>query len=133
MSAREAVQAAVAAALRASAGLKGATIFDATPARATLPFVVIEEPVLTDWSTKSWAGREARLTLTLQDGGERPVRLRALAGAAEAAVLALAGEPSAELGGGWRLANAVPLRSRVARTGDRWTATAEFVLRLYQD
>ena len=63
------------------------------------------------------------------DGGERPVRLRALAAAIETALLAM----PADLGGGWRLATIALARSRLTRgSADRWTAAAEFQVRLYQ-
>ena len=129
MSAREVLLAATIARLRGTAGLAGAGVFDAPPVRAALPYVQVEEPLLADWSTKSWAGREGRLTVLVLDGGERPVRLRTLLAAAEAAVLAM----PADLGAGWRLATVTLARSRLTRgNADRWTAAAEFQVRLYQ-
>ena len=58
MSAREALLAATIAQLRGAAGLVGASVFDTAPVRSALPYVQVEEPLLSDWSTKSWAGRE---------------------------------------------------------------------------
>ena len=125
----EALQAGVVVALRAAAGLAGASVFDAPPVRAALPFLVVDEPLLTDWSAKDWDGREARLAVLIHDEGERPVRLRALAAAAERAVLAL----PAVLDGGWRVAGVVPVRSRVARAdARRWLASGEFRVRLWR-
>ena len=129
MSAREALLAVTVARLRGSAGLAGASVFDAPPVRAALPYVQVEEPLLADWSTKSWAGREGRLTVLAFDGGERPVRLRAMMAAVEGAMLAT----PTDLGGGWRLATVTLARSRLTRgNADRWTAAAEFQVRLYQ-
>lgn len=122
------VQAAATARLRASPLLAGVGVFDALPVRAALPHAVIDEPLFTDWSTKSWTGREVKLTLLIHDGGERPVRLRVLTAAAEDALLALDGD----LEGGWRVASAALLRSRIVRGGERWTAGIDVRLRLYR-
>ena len=129
MSARELAQAAGVAALRAARG-EAAAVFDAPPVRAALPHVVVEQPELVDWSSKDWRGREGRIVVAAYDGGERPVRLRALAAAIEDAVAAV----PAVLGDGWRVANLRFVRSRVARAaGDRWVATSEFVVRVYRE
>lgn len=110
--------------------LAQAAVFDAPPVRAALPHVVVEQPELVDWSSKDWRGREGRVVVAAYDGGERPVRLRALAAEIEDAVEAV----PAALGDGWRVANLRFVRSRVARAaGDRWAATSEFVVRLYRE
>lgn len=130
MSAAARLQAALADALRAADGLAALTaVFDAPPVRAALPHATVEETVLADWSTKDMAGREGRAAVTLRDGGERPVRLRELAGAAEEAVLAM----PRELGGGWRIASLVFVRGRVVREGQGWTATSEFRVRMLKE
>jgi hypothetical protein len=116
----------VVARLRAEPALREATVFDAPPVRAALPHLLVEEPVLADWSTKDWRGAEGRLAVSVVDGGERPVRLRTLLAAVEDA---LPGMP-AELGAGWRLVQLRFLRSRVARSGERRTGTAEFMVRM---
>ncbi len=130
MSPRDAVRSAVTTALTEALPVTGAAIpvFDAPPVRASLPYALVDEPVLADWSTKTWAGREAKLTVTIADGGERPERLRALADAGETAVLALGGD----IGGGWRLANVVLVRSRLVRLAERWSAASDYQLRLYR-
>ncbi|WP_287459524.1 DUF3168 domain-containing protein, partial [Sphingomonas sp.] len=129
VSAREVAQAAVVAALRVALG-DAAAVFDAPPVRAALPHVVVEQPELVDWSTKDWRGREGRIVVAAYDGGERPVRLRALAARIEDAVEAVPAAP----GDGWRVATLRFVRSRVARApGDRWVATSEFVVRLYRE
>lgn len=127
MSIRALVQAAVAARLTES--VTGVRVLDAPPGRIGGPFAVIDEPVLTDWSTKTWTGREGRLVVLLYDGGERPVRLRASCDAVEAA---LADPPV--LSGGWRIVRLSFVRSRITRIAtDRWTGAVEFQLRLLRE
>jgi len=126
MSGRGVLQAAIVARLTA---VLDVSVFDAPPARGGLPYAVVDEPVLSDWSTKSWSGREGRVVLTLHDGGERPVRLRALLAAAEDG---LDGLP-ADLGEGWRVVRLALVRSRVLRVGDRWRGTSELLVRMYRE
>lgn len=128
MSVAALLQAAAVARLRASPVLAQTGVFDAPPARAALPYAVVDEPLLADWSTKTWAGREARLLVTMLDTAERPVRLRTLAAAVEEALLSLGGD----LEEGWRIASVAPVRSRVVRGAERWTASVEVRVRLYQ-
>ena len=127
MSVRAALQAGVLAAARA--GVPGFALFDAPPVRATVPYGVVVNPVLVDWSTKDWTGREGRIAVLLHDAGERPVRLRAAAEALEDAVAAM----PVDLGGGWRIASIRFVRGRLTRgAGDRWSATSEFTVRVYR-
>lgn len=127
MSAGAAIHAAVKTALRAAPGLAEASIFAAPPLRAAHPFVVVTEPLLTDWGCKGADGREARIGVAIEDSGEEPVRLRRLAGAADAALATL----PRDLGDGWRIASAVPLRVRIVPAGTaRWTALVEWRLRV---
>lgn len=107
------------------------TAFDAPPVRAALPHAVIEDAVLARWGGAGIDGREGRVRIVLHDAGERPVRLRALAGEAERAVAALSGA----IGGGWRVVALRLVRSRVVKSGggDRWTATGEFAVKLYRE
>ncbi|WP_375393683.1 DUF3168 domain-containing protein [uncultured Sphingomonas sp.] len=124
---RTLLQAAIAA--RLSATLTGVRVLDAPPGRIGGPFAVVDEPVLTDWSTKTWAGREGRLIVLLYDGGERPVRLRGVCDAVEAA---LADPPP--LAEGWRIVRLSFVRSRMACIAtDRWTGTVEFQVRVVRE
>lgn len=129
MSANRRLQAAMAAALRAHPPLAGGVtaILDAPPVRALHPFVVVDDPVLTDWSTKDQTGREGRIALFVRDTGERPERLRELIGEAEAAIEAM----PAEIGEGWRIVGRLLMRSRVLREGAaRWAAISEWRVRM---
>lgn len=126
MSARAALQAGV---LAAAQGVDGFVLFDAPPMRATVPYGIVGEPVLADWSTKDWTGREGRIAIVLTDAGERPVRLRAAAERIEAAVCTM----PVLLAGGWRVASVRFVRGQVTRgTGDRWIATSVFAVRIYR-
>lgn len=125
MSAREALQGAVVATV---SGAVGVAVFDAPPVRGALPYVLVEEPVLADWSTKDWRGCEARLAVVVRDGGERPVRVRTLLALASDAVLAM---PVALAG--WRVVTLRPVRERIVRTRDEWVGAAEFVVRLHAE
>ena len=111
-------------------GLDVTGVFDAPPVRAAFPHAVIEEAVLADWSTKDMAGREGRVAVSLRDGGERPARLRVLAGAVAEAVEAM----PRELGEGWRVASLVFVRSRIVREGElRWVAVSEWRVRVLKE
>lgn len=124
MSVQEVLQGALVEAL---AGLAVTAVFDAPPVRAARPYALVEEAWLADWSTKDMAGREGRFAVALFDTGERPARLRALAGEAEAAIEAM----PRVLGEGWAITSLTLLRSRIARDGEaRWTAVSEFRVRM---
>ena len=130
MSAGEVLVAGVVAAVDAVADpARLSAVFDAPPVRAAIPYAVVDDPLLIDWSGATFMGREGRLTVTLWDAGERPARLRALIEAAEAAVLGI----GPGLAQGWRVASLTLVRSRLARAGsDRWTGVSEFRVRLYR-
>lgn len=119
----EALQAGVLAALRTIAGLG---VFEPGPAQAALPYATVDAGFEMDWGHKSGAGREVRLAVTLRDAGERPVRLRRLAAAAEAALAELA--PALP---GWRLVTLTATRSRLLREPKAgWAAVLEYRARL---
>lgn len=129
MSAQTVLGEALAAALKAHAGVARVVtaVFDAPPVRAARPYAEVAEALLTDWSTKDLAGREGRIAIVLRDAGERPVRLRELAGQVDAAVEDL----PRDLGEGWRIASLVPVRSRIVREGEGlWAGTNEYRVRM---
>ena len=129
MSAAGVLQAALVAALESATEMLGCRWFDAPPDRAGVPYGVVEWPVLGDCSTKTNAGFEGRLVLTLVDDGEWPARLRLLLGVAEDAVA----DMDSVLAEGWQLLHRRPQRSRMARGRDgRWTGTSEFLVRMYR-
>lgn len=129
MSAQTVLGEALLAALKAHAGVARVVtaVFDAPPVRAARPYAEVAEALLTDWSTKDMAGREGRIAIVLRDAGERPVRLRELAGEVDAAVEGL----PRDLGEGWRIASLVPVRSRIVREGEGlWAGTNEYRVRM---
>jgi hypothetical protein len=128
MSASEALQSAMVAALRAGTGL---AVYDAPPAQAVVPYVLVECGPESDWGHKSGKGRELRAAVTVRDAGERPVRLLGLMGEAEAALEA---PPAAE---GWQVVTFAWLRSRTLREGRtpgpvEWTGVAEYRARMLE-
>jgi hypothetical protein len=123
MIASAALIAAAQEALRGVAGLSG--VHEAAPIQAAIPSATVAAGLETDWSHKSGAGRELRLSIMLRDEGESASRLRALVGAAEAALQGL------ETGGGWRLVTLVFVRSIfAAQTPGKWTATIDYRARM---
>ncbi|MDF7777802.1 DUF3168 domain-containing protein [Sphingomonas sp. AOB5] len=127
MSVRVLLQAGVIAAID---GLEVSGVFDAPPVRAALPYALVEEVVLADWSTKDMAGREGRFAVQLHDGGERPARLRVLAGAVEDAIEVM----DRELGEGWRIVSLTFVRGRIVRERDaHWTSLSQFRVRMLKE
>ena len=128
MSLRVGLNQAVTQAVRAAPELAQLSdVFSSEPERARRPYATLDEAVLNEWGTKDRPGREARVTLILRDEGEAPTRLRALADAAEAALLATPEIP----GGEWQLVSMAVLRSRVLSDGNgRWAAMIDFRARL---
>jgi hypothetical protein len=132
MSVQGLLQDAIRAALEGHAPLAEAVtgVFDAPPVRAARPYAWVDEALLGDWGTKDIAGRDGRFAVLVHDTGERPVRLRALAGAAEDAVEAM----PRDLGGGWRVVTCRLLRSRIVGEGEgRWAAMSEFRVRMLKE
>jgi hypothetical protein len=124
MMAGEALASRTIKALEAVAGLNGR--YQGPAIRSAAPYAVVEAGAESDWSHKSGAGREVRLTVTLRDVSERPVRLRGLTEEAQAAV----GEIAAG-GDGWRIVSLAFLRSRLLPEGDRsWVATLDYRARM---
>ncbi|SFK23113.1 Protein of unknown function [Sphingomonas sp. NFR04] len=128
MSPQEAITAAMRTALTATGALSTPVngVFDAPPQRAVRPYLLLDEPMLTDWSTKDQDGREVRTSVLVRDAGASRQRVRALAADVEAALAAM---PSA-LGGGWRIVSRVLLRTRVVDEGSGVTAVVEHRVRM---
>jgi len=116
MSPQEAITAALRAALTGTGALSAPVngVFDAPPPRAVRPYLLIDDPVLSDWSTKDQEGREVRTAVLVRDISQARPRVRTLVADVEAAIAAM---PPA-LGGGWRIASRVLLRSRTVDEGD---------------
>ncbi len=129
MSVHAMLQAALVAAIE-DGGVEVTGVFDAPPLRAAVPHALVEEVVLTDWSTKDMAGREGRVIVRLHDAGERPARLRVLTDAVQEAVAAM----PVTLSGGWRIVSLAFLRSRIlAEGGGKWRAVIEWRVRLLRE
>ena len=122
------LQAAVVSALDAhpvlSAQLTG--IYDGPPPRADFPYIAIADGLVSDWSTKTAAGREIRLALTIWDDGEEASRLPSLMAHAEDAIAAVPRDLT-----GWRIASSVFLRSVIARdAAGPWAGLIEHRIRM---
>ncbi|PCD01962.1 hypothetical protein COC42_10710 [Sphingomonas spermidinifaciens] len=117
---------AVAAALRAAPGLAAASVFASPPVRSAVPYALVGEAVVADWSTKDAAGFEARVTVELHDAREDGAVVRGLAEAARAAVEAMADD----IGHGWRIVSRLFVRQRIVRTRGQWVASVEFRVRV---
>ena len=130
MSVQMRLQGALVTALEDHAPLGALTgVFDAPPVRAALPYAVVGEAMLGDWGTKDMAGREAHVAVLLHDGGERPARLRLLAGEVEIAIEAM----PRDLGDGWRIVSLTFVRSRIVPDGaGRWIASSEYRVRMLE-
>lgn len=124
MMAGEALAERALAALEAVAGLNGR--YAGEPLRAAMPYAIVEAGAESDWSHKSGAGREVRLTVSIRDGGETPARLRRLAADSDGVVTALGGAS-----GGWRIVSLQFARSRIVPEGDRqWLASLDYRARM---
>ena len=127
-SAMHTLQAAAVAALTAHPVLANALtgVYDGPPPRAAFPYVTINDGIASDWSTKTNAGREIRLALTVWDDGESATRLSNLMSHIEDAVSAIPRDlPN------WRIASLVFLRSIVVRDpAGPWAGLVEYRVRL---
>lgn len=130
----EAVLAAALAALRTIGGLG---VYEGPPVQAAFPYAIADAGLEADWSHKTGTGREVRLAVTIRDKGERPLRLRQLAGEAEAALAAVDGILQ-----GWRVVSFVFLRSRTVAVGGKsgtaaqppgWASVLEYRARLLRE
>ena len=120
----EALRVAAVAALERVAGI--GRVYDAPPLAVAAPHAVVQIDAETDWGHKNGAGREVRLAAVLSGEGERPLRLRAAAASAEAALAGVGGEI-----GGWRLVTMQLVRTReLRRATGGWAAVIEFRARM---
>ncbi|MFN3472897.1 MAG: DUF3168 domain-containing protein [Blastomonas sp.] len=102
-------------------------VFHRMPARIAAPFVVLDDVLATDWSTKDRPGREVRLPFAVRDGSDDAAPAADIAAALERRLAAM---PSG--GTGYRLVNLIPLRSRTARIDSLWLVTLDYRARLLQ-
>lgn len=106
----QALQAAAVAAILAHPVLNAqiSGVYDGPPPNAAFPYVAVTDGLTSDWSTKTEAGREIRLALTVWDDGESATRLARLMGHVEDAVMAMPSDLD-----GWRI--------RASLSCDRWS------------
>lgn len=102
-------------------------VFHRMPTRVAAPFVVLEDVLATDWSTKDRLGREARLAFTLRDASDDAGPVCATARVLETRIAALA-----PTGPGYRLVSLSLLRSRTWRSDTLWHVTLDYRARLLQ-
>ncbi|WP_294334621.1 DUF3168 domain-containing protein [uncultured Sphingomonas sp.] len=129
MNPQEAITGAVRAALAGQAALVAQVngIFDAPSHRTPRPYLLVDDPVLTDWSTKDQDGREVRIAVLVKDSAQARKRVRGLAELVEATIA----DMPAALAGGWQVASSVFLRTRlVAEDETNVTAIVEHRVRM---
>lgn len=102
-------------------------VFHRSPARIAAPYVVLEDVLATDWSTKDRPGREVRLAFAIRDGSDDAGPAAAITAALEARLAAMP-----RTGGGYRLVSLLPLRSRTLRIDALWLVTLDYRARLLQ-
>lgn len=126
MSASLAVQRLLVAALGGVAGLTG--IHDGVAPDARAPYLTLGPGSVADWSTKTGTGHEHRVELTVWDDLAATARVKALAAAVEAAVVALTGSRD-----GHRIAGVAFVRTVFAKDVGGWTqASLDFRIRTEQ-
>ena len=125
-SASLAVQGLVFAALTASPDLAGVTgVFDWVAPDAAPPYLTGGADGVTDWSTKTGTGHEHRVQVNVWDDQPGTVRLKTLAGAAEAAIRGVTGVET-----GHRVAGVVFVRAVFLKGTDGWNqASLDFRIR----
>ncbi|MFC3581934.1 DUF3168 domain-containing protein [Sphingomonas hylomeconis] len=128
MSAESVLQAALLAALRGdaalTAGLNG--VFEGPAVKASPPFAELGELLSVDWGTKTVAGRELRVAVTVRGAGDTGAAVAALAGMVGAAIEAVPRDLA-----GWRVASVALLRTRLLRGAPGvWAAVVEYRVRM---
>jgi uncharacterized protein DUF3168 len=120
------LQAAALAALETAPGI--GTVHDGPPLQAAFPYAVVECGPESDWSHKSGRGREVRLAVAVRDQGERPARLHALMGQAEAALDGIGAVD------GWQLVSMRFIKSRIVRAPKGpWEGVIEYRARMLEE
>jgi hypothetical protein len=127
MSASLALQRMMVAPLAAVPGVTG--VFDAPPPDAVSPYLVIGDDLVTDWSTKTEAGHEHRVAVTVWEAGPGAARAKSVMGAVELALSGLTGARD-----GHRVVLARLVRTLVLTDPDGWTqGIVEFRVRTSVD
>jgi hypothetical protein len=109
----ETIRDAMIAAMRADPVLTGIAGLGVEPGPGSLPQIDVNWPISTDWSTKTEPGRELRSVVTIQVAKGQRARLPAMSAAVERIGEALSGAI-----GGWRVASATFVRTRVSDRAD---------------
>ena len=114
-------------AAEALVGPRRAVVLDmGPPLTAAFPYAIVEAGPESDWSHKSGAGRELRLSILVRDKGERPARLRGLVAEIERVIMEIGADLTS-----WRLVNLVFVREAMLReTGAAWSAAIDYRARL---
>lgn len=121
---RAAVRAALIADPEIAATVNG--YYDLRPADAGMPFVIVGDALITDWSGKGFAGREVRLALSIHGAARAETDLAALAGTVERVIAAMpAALPAATV------ITTELIRQRGVRDGSTgWTVALDYRFRI---
>jgi Protein of unknown function (DUF3168) len=113
------IRGAILAALREAPALAGTIngVYDGAPSRGQVPYAVLGDISGSDWGTKDAPGREIILMLSLYDRHENTHRIGELARILSQTIASLPRDIA-----GWHIGSAVPLRSRLMRSGERSSA-----------
>ncbi len=114
MSASLAMQKLAVAALATIEGIGG--VFDGPSPGAPPPYLVVGPVLVTEWSSKTFAGHEHRLGVTVWDAGPGTVRAKQIMAEVEARLVVLTGVMD-----GHRVASSRLLRSLVLTDPEGWT------------
>ncbi len=119
-SASLAVERLIVDALTAAPDLAGLTgIFDWVAPDATAPYLTVGADTVIDWSHKTGTGHEHRVQISVWDDAGGTARLKALAGAAEAALRTVGGTRD-----GHRVASVAFVRAVFLKATNGWSQAA---------
>jgi len=102
-------------------------VFHRQPTQIAAPYVVLDDVLATDWSTKDRAGRELRLAFMVRDGSDDAHPVAAIAATLESRLATIPREASS-----YQLVSLTPVRSRTLRIGALWTITLDYRARILQ-